>query len=100
MRVRRLPLPKGWLIAIGGLTYPLYLLHQHIGYMLINAGEKCGSPAAIIVIVAITMIVASWAVWRYIEQPGQRWMKNMLIRGALGLPTGPRNWAPGARPSP
>jgi peptidoglycan/LPS O-acetylase OafA/YrhL len=30
MRVRRLPLPKGWLLAIGGLTYPLYLLHQHI----------------------------------------------------------------------
>jgi peptidoglycan/LPS O-acetylase OafA/YrhL len=100
MRVRQLPLPKGWLIAIGGLTYPLYLLHQHIGYMLINAGEKLGSPGGIIVTVAITLIVASWAVWRYVEQPGQRWMKDMLTRGALGLPTGPRNWAPSARPLP
>ena len=27
---------RGRVLAIGGLTYPLYLLHQHIGFMVFN----------------------------------------------------------------
>ncbi len=46
MKVRRLPIPAGVIVAIGGLTYPLYLLHQHIGYMLLNTFAGRGSPGA------------------------------------------------------
>ncbi|MEP6567835.1 MAG: acyltransferase, partial [Mesorhizobium sp.] len=29
--------PSALMLALGGLTYPLYLLHQNIGYLVINA---------------------------------------------------------------
>jgi peptidoglycan/LPS O-acetylase OafA/YrhL len=34
-RIRRLPFPPGLVVAIGGLTYPLYLLHMQIGYTIL-----------------------------------------------------------------
>jgi peptidoglycan/LPS O-acetylase OafA/YrhL len=28
--------PKPWVLALGGISYPLYLIHQNAGYILIN----------------------------------------------------------------
>jgi peptidoglycan/LPS O-acetylase OafA/YrhL len=80
MRVRRLPAPPGLIVAIGGLTYPLYLLHQHIGYMLLNAFAGRASPALLIAAVMLTMLLGAWLVWRVVERPAQRWLKAILTR--------------------
>lgn len=80
-RVRRLPLPPGLILAIGGLTYPMYLLHQHVGYMLLNRFEGAATPALLIAATALTVMAASWLIWRYVERPAQKWMKRSLNRG-------------------
>ncbi len=80
MNVRRLPLPAGLVLAIGGLTYPLYLLHQHIGYMLLNAFERWASAPVLITATAVAMIVISFLIWWLFEKPAQRWCRRTLTR--------------------
>jgi peptidoglycan/LPS O-acetylase OafA/YrhL len=77
-RVRRLPLPPGLILAVGGLTYPMYLLHQHIGYMLLNRFEGTATAAQLIVATTLAVTAASWLIWRYVERPAQKWMKRSL----------------------
>lgn len=102
-RVRRLPLPPGLILAIGGLTYPMYLLHQHIGYMLFNRFEGIATPAQLIAATTVAVITASWLIWRYIERPAQKWLKRSLTLGLdrLGIAVamlGRRVWrTPAAR---
>ena len=90
VRVRRLPLPPGVIVAIGGLTYPLYLLHQQVGYIALQQLGGHVTPKGILVVVIIAaLIAASWAVWRYIERPAQRLLKKALSQMArrIGLAT-------------
>lgn len=81
MRVPRLPVPPGVIVAVGGLTYPLYLLHQHIGYMLLNTLAGRATPAILIATVMLAMLLGSWLVWRVVERPAQGWLKAILTRG-------------------
>jgi len=72
MNIRSLPIPAPIILAIGGITYPLYLLHQHIGYMVFNRLDALTSPALLIPGMTLAMFGASWLVWRYIERPAQK----------------------------
>lgn len=67
-------------LALGGLTYPLYLLHQNIGYVAIDfAAPHVGRwPAAILV--AALMLVLSFAVWLWLETPARRTSASLLKR--------------------
>lgn len=65
---------------LGALTYPLYLLHQHIGYALIEAlapalgrWEAAGAAFALIFAAAALVVVA-------LERPAQRWLKPRLAK--------------------
>jgi peptidoglycan/LPS O-acetylase OafA/YrhL len=59
-------------LGLGGLTYPLYLLHQHAGHTLIARIEPiAGRWAALGVVVALVLAV-SWLVWRFVEPAGRR----------------------------
>lgn len=54
----------------GGISYSLYLLHQAIGFALIYRLEHMGVPAALsVAIVAGGMILAAWALTRWVERP-------------------------------
>ncbi|TGQ72587.1 acyltransferase [Mesorhizobium sp. M00.F.Ca.ET.186.01.1.1] len=67
-------------LALGALTYPLYLLHQNIGYLAINAAAPlAGKWLAAFGSIAL-LLVTSWAVWRYLERPAQRLLKIWLGR--------------------
>lgn len=67
-------------IMLGGLTYPLYLLHQHIGYVAINAlAPSIGAGVAALVALA-SVIALSWIVWRYVETPGRKGIARLLTR--------------------
>jgi len=81
MRVRRLPLQPSLILAIGGLTYPMYLLHQHIGYMLLSRFEGAATAPQLIAATTLAVMTTSWLIWRYIERPAQMWMKRRLNRG-------------------
>jgi peptidoglycan/LPS O-acetylase OafA/YrhL len=71
-RIKQIPLPGKVLMALGGLTYPLYLLHQHVGYIAFNRlGQHI--PAEILVpAMAVVMIGAAFAISRYIEPRGRK----------------------------
>lgn len=62
------------LIAIGLVSYPLYLLHQNIGVGLLSmAIEHRGEVIALEYVITIASIVAaSFAIHLWIERPGKR----------------------------
>lgn len=67
-------------VMLGGLTYPLYLLHQNIGYVAINAlSPAVGASLAALIALAIVCL-ASWLVWRHVEMPGRRATAAFLSR--------------------
>lgn len=84
IHVRRMPLPAGIVLAIGGLTYPLYLLHMQLGYVLYNRMMPTGAVAPVVALV-LGMMLLSWAVWRYFEKPAQRWTRAILTGHAIRL---------------
>lgn len=85
VRVRRVPLPSGVVLAIGGLTYPLYLLHQNIGYLIFKYLEHLTQPSNLVPAIVVVMIAASWVVWRYVERPAQGFLKRLLTKSAARL---------------
>jgi peptidoglycan/LPS O-acetylase OafA/YrhL len=67
--LRSLITPSWTVLMLGGLTYPLYLLHQYVGYISLNAlASRIGKDTAVIVVLA-AMLFASFIVWRFIESP-------------------------------
>jgi peptidoglycan/LPS O-acetylase OafA/YrhL len=78
IHLRRVPLPAKVVIALGSLTYPLYLLHQQAGFIALNRLEGLAPPAVLMVIVTLAMLAASYLVWRLVERPGQKLVKKLL----------------------
>lgn len=68
--------PSRLVLMLGGLTYPLYLLHQNVGYIAIDAvAPIMGSWGAFVVVTGL-MLIGSWAIWRFIETPSRK----MILR--------------------
>jgi peptidoglycan/LPS O-acetylase OafA/YrhL len=89
---KRVPLPAKLIAAIGGLTYPLYLLHQQIGCIVFNRLEGSASNAMLVSAVIAAMLLVSFVVWRFAERPAQGYLKSTLTR-LLAWPFG---WSPSA----
>ena len=93
-------------VWLGALTYPLYLLHQNLGYMLFNLLGGRVEKHVLLAGVTALILAASWWVHRQIEstygprlralleraltlagglsarlRPGRRWVAKMLLRG-------------------
>jgi peptidoglycan/LPS O-acetylase OafA/YrhL len=87
VRIRRMMLPAGVVVAIGALTYPLYLFHQRIGYIAFERFAPLASPGILFFAIVAALVVGSWATWKYVERSGQRLMKSWLLQltGRLGL---------------
>ncbi|MET9804311.1 acyltransferase [Streptomyces sp. NPDC006368] len=67
-----------WLSTAGALVYPLYLLHEELGWAMIRRlyGHLGAWPTLLLTTGAL--IVASWLVQRFVERPSQRWLRNAL----------------------
>ncbi|MEU7565945.1 acyltransferase [Streptomyces fradiae] len=72
-----------WLPVAGALTYPLYLLHQYIGWELVTYAEKhlLLHPWALLGGVLGLMLTAAYLVHRIIEEPAARWLKPRIQAG-------------------
>jgi peptidoglycan/LPS O-acetylase OafA/YrhL len=64
--------------ALGALTYPLYLLHQMIGFMIFNIAYPAINPHLLLWGTLTLMIGASWLIHKKIETPIARLMKRSL----------------------
>lgn len=73
-----------WLTVAGVLTYPVYLLHQRIGYTLVRHGyEWTGAPVWSLIVAALAVIAGvAWLVHRWVERPLGRWMRVALTGGS------------------
>ncbi len=80
-------MPSRLTLALGGLTYPLYLLHQKIGYIAINAAAPLVGKWFAALGCIVLMVLLSWAIWRYFERPTQRWAKAWIGRVLEGILT-------------
>ena len=92
-RIRHVPLPAGLVLAIGGVTYPLYLLHMQLGYVLLERR----APADVVpwvVAIELAIFLLAWIVWRYVERPAQRWTREFLTGHAARLGWSSRPSAP------
>lgn len=66
------------LIKLGVLTYPLYLIHQNIGFMLFQEIGDSVNRYVLLVGLVLIMMLAAWLIHSLIEQPLGRWMNNKL----------------------
>ncbi|MGW7634960.1 acyltransferase family protein [Streptomyces decoyicus] len=60
-----------WLTVAGALTYPFYLVHEHLGWVVVRAlhhGIGLPSYATLILTVALMLLLA-WVLHRFIERP-------------------------------
>ncbi|MFB7089564.1 acyltransferase family protein [Streptomyces sp. NPDC056296] len=80
-----------WLTVAGALTYPFYLIHEHLGWFVIRVlhrGFGMGPYATLAVSVACLLVVA-WLMHRFVEKPfGPRLKRAMALQAArLGART-------------
>jgi peptidoglycan/LPS O-acetylase OafA/YrhL len=74
---------------LGALTYPVYLLHQNVGFVLFNLGNGRVGKWTLAALVLGTVLGLSWALHVLVERrfgpPLSRWVRRRLtaIRDAL-----------------
>ncbi len=71
-----------WLPAAGALTYPLYLLHEDIGWIFIRHMEHRLHPYVILAILLVMLLIASWLTHRWVERP-LRWRLQKQLKMSL-----------------
>lgn len=71
-------------VTIGLMTYPIYLLHQELGAILIGTLLRLGLsywPAAAVAM--IFMLALSWTIVRFGEPALRAWLRSFLPNGAV-----------------
>lgn len=64
--------------TLGALVYPLYLLHEELGWALIrNLYGPLGAWPTLLVATAV-IVLAAWLLHRLVEKPSQRWLRARL----------------------
>jgi len=86
-------LRAGWLarpslLYLGAISYPLYLLHQNIGYALMRQHYMAGGHPAVAILTASLIVLAlASCVTFCIERPGTRlireWYRSRPVEAAL-----------------
>jgi len=71
-----------WLTTAGALTYPFYLVHEHLGWVAIDklTHHTDLSPMAVLCVSAGSMLVLAWLINRLIEKPFAPRLKRLLGR--------------------
>ena len=78
-KVRGLPINSRMVAAIGGLTYPLYLLHMQAGYTIFKWSGPANAPLFVFGWLLFVTFV-SLGIWRFIERPVSSWTKKELTK--------------------
>jgi peptidoglycan/LPS O-acetylase OafA/YrhL len=88
-----------WLTLAGALTYPLYLLHQDIGFTVFEYLRRDVPPVLLVILTLIGMLALSWLIHLAVERPLAPILKTKLA-AAVGTmrAAGPRA-APASPPA-
>ncbi|MEU6664418.1 acyltransferase [Streptomyces sp. NPDC046727] len=71
-----------WLVTAGALTYPFYLVHEHLGWFVIRVLHRgLGLPAWPTLVTAVAgMLALAWLIHRFVEKPFGPRLKRALKR--------------------
>jgi peptidoglycan/LPS O-acetylase OafA/YrhL len=62
---------------LGSISYPLYLLHENIGWSLqLHLGKQGVAADATVLIALVTSLTMAAALTFWLEQPAMRWIRN------------------------
>lgn len=75
-----------WLTVAGALTYPLYLIHMNIGFLVIRHARDRISPHLLVALLVAGMLVAAYLVNRLVEEPVARRLKSWLAQPNKAVP--------------
>ncbi|MCX7418805.1 MAG: acyltransferase [Planctomycetia bacterium] len=64
--------------VLGNLTYPLYLLHQNIGYLALDLFARTSRPILALMGVTGAALLAAWAVYFLVERNMNHRLKSWL----------------------
>lgn len=88
-----LPISSSVAIALGGLTYPLYLLHQNIGYAVFARFAPDYGRWLVGLVLVVGLLLASWLIATFFE-PAARRRVTRIARSAQTLWASRRSSAP------
>ncbi|GAA3676200.1 acyltransferase [Nonomuraea antimicrobica] len=71
---------RPWLVTAGALTYPLYLLHAHVGFILFARLEGTVNRYVLLVGMIVVMLGAAYLVYRFVERPLAPRLKRLLSK--------------------
>jgi peptidoglycan/LPS O-acetylase OafA/YrhL len=80
---------RPWLAAAGALTYPFYLVHEHLGWFAIRVlRDPLGLPPWPTLLTTVTaMLGLAWLIHRFVEKPfGPRLKRALKTPRAPGSP--------------
>lgn len=71
-----------WLTVAGALTYPFYLVHEHLGWVVIHALHRgLGLPsAATFALTVASMLLLAWLLNKYVEKPLTPRLRTLLAK--------------------
>ena len=59
----------GWATWLGALTYPLYLVHEYVGFFLISHLHGTMDNVLVLGVTVVGVLALAWAIHRFIEVP-------------------------------
>jgi peptidoglycan/LPS O-acetylase OafA/YrhL len=70
-------LTKSTLLWLGAISYPLYLIHQFVGYAIMAKLEKIGLPVELNIFIALgSVLMLATVVHHKIEKPSLSWLRR------------------------
>lgn len=70
-----------WLLFLGNVSYPLYLIHQNIGFVILKELKKTGINKPIVVIIPLAVsIFLAWVITRFYERNVTTRLKSLFFR--------------------
>jgi peptidoglycan/LPS O-acetylase OafA/YrhL len=74
------PLRRSWFAVAGDLTYPLYLVHAYVGYILLNQLATVFSPYSALTVIVATALALAIALRLGVERPLAPLLRRMLLK--------------------
>ncbi|SOE18807.1 peptidoglycan/LPS O-acetylase OafA/YrhL [Hoeflea halophila] len=75
-----------WVLALGGISYPFYLIHQNAGYILINVTAPAIGKWNAVALALVLTIATSWWIYARIEPVGRAIIRRLFSPVASYLP--------------
>ncbi|MFG1704765.1 acyltransferase family protein [Nonomuraea sp. M3C6] len=71
-------LARPWLVTAGALTYPLYLLHAHVGFVVFGRVGESVNKHVLLYGLILVMLGAAYLMHRFVERPLAPRLKLLL----------------------